>query len=234
MTTGINAKAKKERTIPKPHDRIYLKREELLHTLTHAIGALLAILGLVLLILRALPLGTAAIVGAVAFGVALILLYTASALYHGACLRYGDYTPSRTRDIFMKCDHCMIYVLIAGTYAPACLYAMKGWVGFTVFAIVASCSLLGLILNMIDVDRFSKLSLVLYLLTGWTIAAASIPYFKAIGAVGFGFLVAGGVLYTVGVIFYKRQRTPYMHVLWHLFVLGGSLMHFFMVYGYCL
>ena len=87
---------------------------------------------------------------------------------------------------------------------------------------------------MIDVDRFAKLSLVLYLITGWTIAAASIPYYRAIGPWGFGGLLAGGLLYTVGVIFYKKQTVPYMHVIWHLFVLGGSVAHFFMVYSYCL
>ena len=223
-----------EGKIPKPHERQYLVREEILHTLTHAAGAVLAVAGLILLILRAAPLGAAATVGAVAFGVALILLYSASALYHGACARVGDYAVCPLRDFFMKCDHCMIYVLIAGTYAPACLYAMQGWVGVTVLAVVGTSSLLGLILNMIDVDRFARLSLVLYLITGWTIAAASVPYYRAIGPFGFGLLLLGGVLYTVGVIFYKRQRTPYMHVLWHLFVLGGSIAHFFMVYSYCL
>ena len=220
--------------IPKPHEREYLKREEHLHTLTHAAGAVLAVLGLILLLIKAVPLGTAATVGAAAFGGALILLYSASALYHGACARVGDYAVSPVRDFFMKCDHCMIYALIAGTYAPACLYAMRGWVGATVFAVVASCSVLGLVLNMIDVDRFARLSLVLYLITGWTIAAASIPYYRAIGPWGFGLLIVGGILYTVGVIFYKRQTVPYMHVIWHLFVLGGSIAHFFMVYSYCL
>ena len=222
------------RHVPKPHEREYLKREEILHALTHAVGAVLAAVGLVLLLLRAVPLGAAATVGAAAFGGAMILLYSASALYHAACARVGDYAVCPVRDFFMKCDHCMIYVLIAGTYAPACLYAMQGWVGATVFAVVASCSVLGLILNMIDVDRFAKLSLVLYLITGWTIAAASIPYYRAIGPWGFGFLLLGGAFYTVGVIFYKRQTVPYMHVLWHLFVLGGSIAHFFMVYGFCL
>ena len=107
-------------------------------------------------------------------------------------------------------------------------------VGWCVFAVVATSSVLGLVLNSIDVDKYHKISLVLYLVTGWTIAAASVPYFKAIGPVGFGFLLLGGAFYTVGVIFYKMQKVPYMHVLWHLFVLGGSVMHFFMVYGYCL
>lgn len=219
---------------PLPHARRYRPAEEVLHSLTHALGALLAVLGLVLLILRAAPLPPSATVGAIIFGVALILLYSASALYHGACARYGDDTVCPLRDFFMKCDHCMIYVLIAGTYAPACLYAMGGWVGWTVFGIVAACSTLGLVLNMIDVDRFGRVSLVLYLLTGWTIAAASVPYYRAVGPWGFGLLLLGGVLYTVGVFFYKRQRTPYMHVIWHLFVLGGSIAHFFMVYSFCL
>ena len=195
---------------------------------------MLAAVALILLIVKAIPLGTMAVLGSVVFGLALIVLYAASALYHGACLRYGEFCVSRVRDFFMKCDHCMIFVLIVGTYAPACCYAMGGWVGAVVFGVVFTCSAVGLIFNAIDVDRFQKISLVLYLVTGWTIAAASIPYYRAIGPWGFGCLLAGGFLYTVGVIFYKHQRIPYMHVLWHLFVLGGSVMHFFMVYSYCL
>ena len=220
--------------IPTPHERQYLLKEEILHTVTHAIGALLGVLALVLLILKALPLGAVATVGAIVFGVSLIALYSASALYHGSCAYYGEYVVSPVRDFFMKCDHCMIFILIVGTYTPACIYAMGGVVGWCVFGVVATSSILGLILNSIDVDRYHKISLVLYLVTGWTIAAASVPYFKAIGPVGFGFLLLGGAFYTVGVIFYKMQKVPYMHVLWHLFVLGGSVMHFFMVYGYCL
>ena len=228
----ILASQKKKKT-PAVHDRLYYKREEVLHSLTHALGALLGVLGLILLIMKTLPLNTVDVVSAVIFGVSLILLYSASALYHGACAAIGEECVSPVRDFFMKCDHCMIFILIVGTYTPACLSAMGGVIGWIVFAVVASCSLLGLVLNSIDVDRFQRISLVLYLLTGWTIAAASIPYYKAIGFYGFMFLLAGGLLYTVGVIFYKLQRIPYMHVLWHLFVLGGSVMHFFMVYGYC-
>lgn len=227
-------RAEKDLKIPVPHEREYYKREEILHSLTHALGACLAILGLVLLILKAIPLGALEVVGASVFGVSLIILYSASALYHGACAIYGEHIVCPVRDFFMKCDHCSIFLLIVGTYTPACLCAMRGWVGFTVFGVVASCSILGLILNTIDVDRFHKISMVLYLVTGWTIAAASVPYYKAIGPIGFACLIAGGILYTVGVIFYKMQKVPYMHVLWHLFVIGGSVMHFFMVYGYCI
>ena len=229
----VNLPDAKKYNLPVPHERQYFKREEVLHSLSHALGALLGVLGLVLLILKAIPLGAVAVVGGAVFGVALIVLYSASALYHGACAHYGEYTVSPVRDFFMKCDHCMIFILIVGTYTPACIYAMGGWIGWTVFGVVAGSSVLGLVLNANDVDRFHKISLVLYLVTGWAIAAASIPYYKAIGPVGFGFLLAGGLFYTIGVIFYKLQKIPYMHLLWHLFVIGGSVMHFFMVYGYC-
>lgn len=227
---------KKEKKVKQlvPHEREYSRREETLHSLTHGFGALLGVAGLVFLILKAVSLGAVAVVGASVFGAALIILYSASCAYHGACAVYGEHCVSPVRDFFMKCDHCMIFILIVGTYTPACIYAMGGWVGWTVFGIVASCCTVGLILNAVDVDRFHKISLVLYLVTGWTIVIASVPYYNAIGPVGFSFLVIGGLLYTIGVIFYKLQKIPYMHVLWHLFVIGGSVMHYFMVYSYCL
>lgn len=230
----IDFKNEVNEKIPKPHERQYFLAEEILHTVTHGIGAILGIAGLVLLILKALPLGVVATVGAVVFGISLIALYSASALYHGSCAYYGEFVVSPIRDFFMKCDHCMIFILIVGTYTPACIYAMGGWVGWCVFGVVATSSILGLVLNSVDVDRYHKISLVLYLVTGWTIAAASVPYFKAIGPVGFAFLLFGGAFYTIGIVFYKMQKVPYMHVIWHLFVIGGSVMHFFMVYGYCL
>lgn len=213
--------------------RDFSRFEEVMHALTHGIGSLLGILGFILLILKASDYKTADVISAAVFGASLVILYSASCAYHASCARYGEHTLSRVRNFFMKCDHCMIFILIVGTYTPACISAMGGWVGWTVFGTVATLCTLGIILNAIDVERFSKISLVLYILTGWTIAVASVPYFNAVGALGFAFLIAGGILYTIGVVFYKLKHIPYMHVIWHLFVLGGSIMHYIMVYFFC-
>ena len=207
--------------------------EEVMHSLTHGIGAFLSILGLILLIFRVSGSGVVQIISTAIFGSSLVVLYSASCAYHTSCAYYGEHTVSRVRDFFMKCDHCMIFILILGTYTPACISAMGGWIGWTVFGIVAALCTLGIILNAIDVERFSKISLVLYILTGWTIAVASVPYFNAVGSLGFLFLILGGVLYTVGVAFYKLKHVRYMHIVWHLFVLCGSVMHYIMVYFFC-
>ena len=111
---------------------------------------------------------------------------------------------------------------------------MGGVIGWVIFGIVAACCVAGIALNIIDVGRFHKLSLVLYILTGWTIIVAAVPLYRAIGGVGFALIVLGGVLYTVGVIFFKMERVRYMHVIWHFFVIGGSLLHYLAVYLYCL
>lgn len=213
--------------------RDFSKKEEVIHAVTHGAAALLAVPALVLLLLRAAPLGALAVVAAAIYGASLIILYSASCAYHAACARFGEHQASPVRDFFMKCDHSMIFLLIVGTYAPACLAAMGGAIGWVIFGIVAACCLLGITLNIIDVARFHKLSLVLYILTGWAIIVAAVPLFRAIGGIGFALIVLGGVLYTVGVIFFKMERVPYMHVLWHLFVIGGSLLHYIAVYLYC-
>lgn len=213
--------------------RDFSKKEELLHAVTHGAAALLAIPALVLLILRAAPLGVLAVVAATIYGASLIILYSASCGYHAACAHFGEHQPSPLRDFFMKCDHSMIFLLIVGTYAPACLAALGGVIGWVIFGIVAACCVVGIGLNMIDVARFHKISLWLYILTGWAIIVAAVPLFHSIGGTGFSLIVLGGVLYTVGVIFFKMERVPYMHVVWHFFVIGGSLLHYIAIYLYC-
>ena len=111
---------------------------------------------------------------------------------------------------------------------------MGGVVGYTVFGVVLACCLVGIILNVIDVERFMKVSLALYVIAGWTIALAIKPYYAAVGTGGIILLVLGGVAYTVGIFFYKAKNTKYMHIIWHFFVLLGSIMHFLMVYLYCI
>ena len=217
-----------------PREREFYRGEEIAHAATHGAGVILGIVGLILMLIKASSSGASAIIGAAVFGAALMILYSASFAYHGSCALYGSVAPSKIRDICMKCDHSLIYILILGTYTPACISAMGGFVGYLVFGVVLATCLVGIVLNVIDVERFMKISLVLYLIAGWTIALAIKPYYNAIGKDGIILLVLGGVAYTVGVLFYKAKKIPYMHIIWHVFVLLGSFFHFLMVYLYCI
>ena len=221
---------KKER---KPKEiRELTRKEEIIHAITHGIPALLSILGLILLILKAIESGAVAVVGASIYGASLIILYSASCLYHSSCIKYRSLEEGALRRVCQKIDHSMIFILILGTYTPAYLTSLGGWVGWTIFGIVAFCSVLGMTLNFISVKKFEKFALALNLISGWMIVIAAIPFYNAIGQVGFNYLVAGGLFYTIGVIFYKLQNIPYMHVIWHIFVIAGSLMHYVMVYNF--
>lgn len=202
------------------------KTEEFLHSLTHGSSAILGAVGLAFLISRSAPLGALDLAGAIIFGVSLILLYSASAIYHSAPFE------SRARDVLQKFDHCMIFVLILGTYVPVCWTALGGWLGWCVFGVVAACSVIGIIVNLIDIARFHKFSLLLYVISGWMIAIATVPFIRVVGWEGFAFLLAGGISYTVGIYFYRIHRIPYMHLIWHLLVSLGSALHFIMIYSY--
>ena len=203
----------------------HTRKEELLHSLTHGASAILSAFGLAFLIIKTAALGALELVGSIIFGVSLVLLYSASATYHSAPYE------TKSREVLQKLDHCMIFVLILGTYVPACWSVLGGWLGWSVFGVVSLCSVIGIAVNLIDIGRFHKLSLVLYVVSGWTIAIATVPFVKAIGWQGFAFLLAGGIFYTVGIIFFRMTKTPYMHFIWHLFVMMGSVMHFIMVYA---
>ena len=203
------------------------KNEEIVNAVTHFLGTALAILGTVFLIIKTAPLGALAVVSTCLFGGSLILLYSASSAYH--TVKNGTVAKM----FLQKFDHASIFLLIAGTYVPGCWVSMGGWVGWIVFSIVAGCGVLGIILNCIDVKKYSKICLALDVISGWTIAAAIYPYYKAIGGGGILFLVLGGLLYTGGIFFYRKKQTPYMHAVWHIFVLLGSVMHYMMVYFYC-
>lgn len=212
--------------------RDFTRFEEGAHSVLHGLGAVAGIVGASLLLKHVWGAGAAAFTAALIYGISLVVLYTASCLYHACCFRWGDYEYSPARDFFRKCDHSTIFLLILGTYTPAA-YALGGGVGIVVFSIVFVACLVGMILNIIDIDKFVKVSMVLYLVAGWTIVFASIPYYKVIGPSGFNLLVAGGLFYTVGDVFYIIRKIPYFHIIWHIFVLLGSIMHFLMVYFYC-
>jgi hemolysin III len=205
------------------HNRTVSTGEEIANAITHGIGALLAVAALVVLIVMAAIRGSVwHIVSFSIFGATLVLLYFASTLYHSL-------THAKAKRVFHKFDHISIYLLIAGTYTPFCLTALRGWIGWTVLGVVWSCAILGAVLKAISVGKRIKLSTVLYILMGWVILVAIQPLSKAMPFNGFLFLIAGGISYTIGTIFFIRNQVKYNHSVWHVFVLCGSVLHFFSV-----
>ncbi|SEP96681.1 hemolysin III [Lachnospiraceae bacterium RM5] len=213
-----------ERKIPIPD---YTLGEELLNAITHGLGGALGIAGLVLMLVKGYSGGsTLSIVSAWVFGVSLVILYTMSCLYHA--LKPGD--AKRVMRIF---DHCTIFLLIAGSYTPFTLISLKGRVGWSLFGVIWGMAVLGIVFNAIDMERFTKLSMVCYLTMGWAILFAFKPLLSVIPHNAFLLLLIGGISYTVGaVIFGIGSKVKYMHSLWHLFVMAGSILHFFCIYYY--
>lgn len=203
--------------------RVYSTREEIANAITHGIGAALAIAALAILVVFAAIRGNVwHVVSFSVYGSTLVLLYFASTLYHSL-------THLKAKGVFHKFDHISIYLLIAGTYTPFCLTALRGWIGWTVLGIVWSCAILGTVLKSISVGKRVMMSTILYVLMGWVIIIAIKPLYNAMPYNGFLLLVAGGVSYTLGTIFFIRDQVKYNHSVWHIFVLGGSVLHFFSV-----
>jgi len=200
--------------------------EEIANAISHGVGALLAIAGTVLVLVRAAMHGTAiSVVSAALYGGSMILLYTISCIYHAL-------TPKKGKRVFQILDHCSIFLLILGTYIPIALVGIGGAFGWVVFGVITACAVLGVTLNAVDLHRWKKQSLVLYVVMGW-LALFTIPrILRAVGPGGVMLLILGGIFYTLGVYFYKKKEQPYMHFVWHLFVIAGSALHFFMIYRY--
>ena len=200
--------------------------EELFNAISHGLGAMSAIAALVLMLVRAQnPWQT---VSACIYGGSMFFLYMASTLYH-SMVHEG---AKRVLRVF---DHCSIYVLIAGTYTPYTLIALRGAVGWTLFGIIWGGALLGIVLNAISIERFKILSNILYLVMGWAIIMTLDPLNSAVAPIGVMLLVLGGILYTMGMVFFGLgKKVRGMHPLWHVFVLGGSVLHFLSVYLYVL
>ncbi|MFQ5696653.1 MAG: hemolysin III family protein [Myxococcota bacterium] len=204
----------------------YSKGEEIAHLLSHGLGLLLSIAGLWVLASAASARGDALdVVACSVFGASLVLLYAASTLYHGIPV-------PRARWIFQKLDHCAIYVLIAGTYTPFALGTLRGGPGWTLFAGVWALAILGVGSIVLSRPVARRGSLVLYLGMGWIVLFVLPSLIASIAPAGLGLLVAGGLTYSAGVLFYVWRRLPYNHAIWHLFVLGGSALHFCAVLYY--
>jgi hemolysin III len=200
--------------------------EELFNGITHGAGMVLSIAALVLLIVFSSIYGSAGhIVSCTIFGVTLTLLYTASTLYHSA-------QKPQAKKVFKIFDHSCIYLLIAGTYTPFLLVTLRGALGWTMFGIIWFLAVSGVVLKVFFVHRFRIISTVAYVLMGWIIVIAIKPLTDSLPSGGLVWLIAGGMAYTLGVVFYAWKRLPFNHAIWHLFVLAGSTCHFIAVIFY--
>lgn len=203
------------------------KGEELANAISHGVGALLALTGAVILALRGARSGSGITATSLAtYGFSLVLLYTASAVYHAV-------QNERWKAIWRVMDHCSIYLLILGTYIPMSLLVIGGRMGWMLFLTNTALATLGITLTAIDLKRFDKVSLVLYALMGWLVVVALRTVLAALTPVATALLVGGGVSYTVGILFY-RSRHRYMHFVWHLFVLVGSVLQYLCIAMSCL
>ena len=199
-------------------------KEEVTNAISHGLGAMLAVAGLVILIIYANMFGTTKhIVTFSIFGASMILLYLASTLYH-------SFPKGKVKDILKICDHSAIFLLIAGSYTPLTLIVLKGRLGWTLFGIVWGIAIAGIIFKMFCFNKFKSFSTLLYILMGWLVIFAIKPLFLSLSTASIVFLVAGGLLYTLGTIFYKWKSLKYSHTIWHMFVLGGSVCHFFTMF----
>jgi len=204
----------------------YSPREEIANAVTHGIGMLLSISALILLVVYATINGDSYhIVGCSIFGASLILLYSMSTMYHMVK------TPKMKR-IFRALDHSSIFLLIAGTYTPFTLVNLHGSWGWTIFGLVWGIAVLGIVLETVTRQRYKKLSLTLYIGMGWLIIIAVKPLLQTVDTGGIILLVGGGLFYSLGVIFYIWKSLVFNHAIWHLFVLAGSILHFFAVFFY--
>jgi hemolysin III len=201
----------------------YTIGEEIANSVTHGIGAGLSVAGLTLLVALAAIYGDVwRVVSFSIYGSSLVLLYLASTLYHSI-------QHPKVKRVLRIFDHSAIYLLIAGTYTPFTLVSMRGPWGWTLFGIVWGLALMGIAFKTVFIGRYEKLATAAYVLMGWLVVAAFKEMLVTIPTGGVIWLVVGGVLYTLGVIFYAWQKLPYNHAIWHLFVLGGSICHFFAI-----
>ena len=200
-------------------------REEVANALTHGIGAAVALVaGAVLITLTAVHGDGWQLAGAIVFCVALFVLYLASTLYHAI-----QHPVAKARlKVF---DHCAIYVLIAGTYTPFTLIGLRGAWGWSLFAVIWTLAVAGVVFKLFFTGRFKLVSTLIYIAMGWLVLVAIVPMTRALDAWALGWLFGGGIAYTAGTFFYMSRRIPYAHTIWHSFVIGGSACHFLAVTG---
>lgn len=204
----------------------YSVREEIANSVTHGIGVLFSLVGLVVLLVMARNSGNVwHLVTCSIFGATLLLSYLTSTLYHSI-------PGPRIKEMLRRLDHSAIFLLIAGTYTPFMLVNLRGPWGWSLFGAVWGLAVAGILLKTLAFSSFRRLSVVLYLLMGWIVVIAIKPLVATLASGGWQLLLYGGLAYTAGVIFYGWKTLPYNHAVWHLFVLAGSSLHFFAVLFY--
>lgn len=207
---------------------MYTAGEEIFNSVSHAVGSLLSAAALAILIIYAVINSDGfGIASAIVYGISLVLLYSMSTVYHIV----SNPTAKKILRIF---DHCSIFVLIAGTYTPYLLMPLRGTLGWVLFGLIWGAALFGIITNAISIEKFRKVSMICYICMGWAIVLTIKPIMQIVELPGIILLIAGGIVYTVGVIFYVLKKYRYMHSVWHLFVLAGSILHYFSILLYVL
>lgn len=206
----------------------YTVGEEVFNSVSHGVGALLAVVGASVIVTLAACFGDVlAVMSSIIYGISLVILYTMSTLYHA-------FPFDKVKKVFRVFDHASIFILIAGTYTPCCLIGLYGNVkGIWVTAVVWTCAVAGIVMNAISLEKTEKLSMVLYVIMGWAIVFVIKDVVRALWGPGFWLLLAGGLAYTGGIVFYK-MKFKYMHSIWHLFVLAGSVLHYLCILMYVL
>jgi len=201
----------------------YSLGEEIANAVSHGIGIALSITGLIFLVLKGIEASSAlAVTAGAIFGATLILLYTASTLYHSI--------PKKSvKPVLRRLDHIAIYLLIAGTYTPFMLVGVGGAWGWSILGTIWGLALAGFVFKIFFIGRWGKTSTAIYVFMGWLCVIAIKPMLENLPSTSLWLLAAGGLFYTSGVIFYGWKKLPYSHAIWHLFVLGGSVCHYFAV-----
>lgn len=204
----------------------FSKWEEVINSGTHIIGSVLSVVALILLTIKGVVKNDPYYLSAyLVYGVGLVIMYTMSSIYHG--LKEGT-----AKNVFERFDHLSIYILIAGTYTPFCLTLLRGKLGWTIFAVQWSLALTGIIFKSIWIKKYVMTATFIYVLMGWMIMTVVKPLMAAIDPMGFNFLLAGGLAYTFGVVFFIFSLFKFHHAVWHTAVVIGSILHFFAIYLY--
>jgi hemolysin III len=214
----------KDRSLPH-----YTHGEEIFNMVTHIVGGAVGIIATVLcVVFSALHHDVWAVVGTAIFGATMIALYSMSSIYHGLSPRL------RAKKVFQVFDHCSIFVLIAGTYTPIALVSLReyaNWLGWTIFGIIWGTAAIGITLNAIDLKQYKKFSMICYLAMGWCIVLCAVPTYRMLTFPGVMFLLLGGISYTIGAVLFCIRK-PYIHSIFHIFCVIGSLLHFFCILFY--
>ncbi|MBU1145808.1 MAG: hemolysin III family protein [Firmicutes bacterium] len=205
---------------------LYSISEEIANAISHGIGAFLSVLGLIILLMDAIPQHDVwKIVSVSIYGASMITLFSMSTMYHSL-------THKKAKKVFRIFDHTSISILIAGTYTPFTLVLLRGTMGWIIFGVVWTASIVNIVLNSISINKFKTVSMISYVASGWVAVFAIVPIIKTMPALGIILLFLGGIMYTGGLIFYRKKNIKYMHFIWHLFVLAGAILHFFCILFY--